>query len=252
MSRFAGKTAIVTSASRGIGFATAAALVAEGASVCITARDAEGLELAAAAMSSPDRVLPIAGDTADPAHREAAVAATMAHFGSLDLLVNNTGINAAYGPLIETEPEALRTTLDTNVVAALAWTTAAHRVWMGDNGGAVVNVTSVAGIRPASKIGAYGISKAALGLLTAQLALELGPRVRVNAVAPAIVRTQFAKALYEGREEEVSAGYPLGRLGEPDDVAGAIAFLLSEDAGWISGETIVLDGGQMTTGGVDG
>jgi NAD(P)-dependent dehydrogenase (short-subunit alcohol dehydrogenase family) len=142
----------------------------------------------------------------------------------------------------------VRKILDINVVAALGWTQRVHAAWQGANGGAVVNLSSVAALGPAPGIGGYGMSKAALSYLTAQLALELAPAVRVNAVAPAIVKTRFARALYAGREDEVAAGYPLGRLGEPADVAGAVAFLLSDAASWITGQTIVLDGGSTLVG----
>src|SRR5690606_25732747 len=118
------------------------------------------------------------------------------------------------------------------------------------HGGAVVNVASVAGLRPATGIGMYGASKAALIHLTQQLAVELAPAVRVNAVAPAVVKTRFATALYEGREAEVAAAYPLKRLGVPGDVAGAVAYLASDEAAWVTGQTIVVDGGMTCTGGV--
>jgi 3-oxoacyl-[acyl-carrier protein] reductase len=121
---------------------------------------------------------------------------------------------------------------------------------MHANGGAVVNVSSVAALRPAPGIGIYGMSKAALRYLTEQLALELAPGIRVNAVAPAVVKTQFAKALYEGREADVVRGYPAGRLGVPEDVGNAVAYLLSDAASWITGQTWVLDGGATLTGGV--
>jgi 3-oxoacyl-[acyl-carrier protein] reductase len=107
----------------------------------------------------------------------------------------------------------------------------------------------VAGQRPAPGLGVYGASKAALIHVTAQLALELGPEVRVNAVAPSVVKTKFATALYEGREVELAAAYPLRRLGHPDDVAAAVAFLASDDASWITGQTLTLDGGSGLTGG---
>ncbi|MBJ7530930.1 MAG: SDR family oxidoreductase, partial [Nocardioides sp.] len=139
--------------------------------------------------------------------------------------------------------DAARKIVDVNVVAALGWVQVAHRAWMGEHGGAVVNVASVAGVSSAPGIAMYGASKAMLIHLTKDLAVELGPSVRVNAVAPAVVKTRFAEALFEGREEEVAATYPLRRLGVPDDVAGAVAFLLSEEASWLTGQTVVLDGG---------
>jgi NAD(P)-dependent dehydrogenase (short-subunit alcohol dehydrogenase family) len=114
---------------------------------------------------------------------------------------------------------------------------------MGEHGGSIVNVASVAGLHASPGIGMYGVSKAALIRLTKELAVELAPAIRVNAVAPAVVKTKFATALYEGREEEASAAYPMKRLGVPGDIAGAVAFLLSDDAGWITGQTLVLDGG---------
>jgi 3-oxoacyl-[acyl-carrier protein] reductase len=111
-------------------------------------------------------------------------------------------------------------------------------------------VTSVAGLRPTPGIGIYGMSKAALKYLTELLAVELAPKVRVNAVAPAVVKTVFARALYEGREEQTAAAYPLRRLGVPSDVAGAVAYLLSDEASWVTGHTLVLDGGVALTGGM--
>jgi NAD(P)-dependent dehydrogenase (short-subunit alcohol dehydrogenase family) len=252
MSALEGRAAIVTGASRGIGQAIAAALLARGAKVCITARKPEGLAEAVAALGGGDRLHAIAGNTGDPAHRAEVAQETLARFGSLDLLVNNTGINPAYGPLMTCDLDAVTKLFSTNVVAALGWVQEVHARWMGAHGGAIVNVASAAGLRPAGGIGAYGASKAALVHLTAQLANELGPHVRVNAVAPAVVRTRFATALFEDREDEVVGRYPLGRLGAPEDVAGAVAFLLSDEAAWITGETLVVDGGLMTTGGVDG
>jgi 3-oxoacyl-[acyl-carrier protein] reductase len=121
---------------------------------------------------------------------------------------------------------------------------------MAENGGAVVNVSSVAGLRPAPGIGFYGASKSMLCHITEELAVELAPGVRVNAVAPAVVKTAFAAPLFEGREDDVAAGYPLKRLGEPQDIGSVVAFLLSPDAAWITGQTIVIDGGLTLTGGL--
>jgi len=244
-----GKTAVVTGASRGIGLGIARRLVEEGARVVITARKPEALAEAVAELGGAGHALGIAGNAADAAHQADVVAAAVDTFGSLDLLVNNTGINPVFGPLMELDLDAARKIIDVNSIAALAWVQAAHDAWLGQRGGAVVNVASVSGVRPAPGIDMYGASKAMLISLTESLAVELGPGVRVNAVAPAVVKTKFATALYEGREEEVSAKYPLGRLGQPEDVAGAVAFLLSEDAGWITGQTLVLDGGILLRGG---
>ncbi|WP_127479741.1 SDR family oxidoreductase [Nocardioides pantholopis] len=244
------KVAIVTGASRGIGLGIAQRLVEEGARVCVTARKPEALAEAVDALGGPEHAIAVAGNAADPGHRAEAVARTIETFGSVDLLVNNTGINPVYGPLVDIDLDAARKIVDTNVVAALAWVQEVHRAWMAEHGGAIVNVASVGGVKPAPGIAMYGASKAMLISITESLAVELGPDVRVNAVAPAVVKTRFASALYEGREEEVAAAYPLRRLGVPEDIGSVVAFLLSADAGWLTGQTLVVDGGLTLTGGV--
>jgi 3-oxoacyl-[acyl-carrier protein] reductase len=183
-------------------------------------------------------------------HQAATVAAAIDTFGGVDFLVNNTGINPVYGPLMDIDLDAARKIVDVNCIAAVSWLQQAHHAWMREHGGAVVNVASVAGLRPAPGIAFYGASKAMLVHLTEELAVELGPGIRVNAVAPAVVKTRFATALYEGREEQVAAAYPLGRLGEPRDIGSVVAFLLSDDAGWMTGQTVVVDGGLMLAGGL--
>ncbi|MFW6204085.1 MAG: SDR family oxidoreductase, partial [Actinomycetota bacterium] len=243
-----GKVAIVTGASRGIGHAVAGRLVADGARVCVTGRKPEALEKAAAELGEPDRVLAVPGKAHDPDHQAEAVQRVLDTFGRLDVLVNNVGVSPVFGPLMDLELSAAAKILEVNVLATIGWTQQAHRAYLREHGGVIVNMGSVAGLGVSPGIGMYGVSKAAVINLTKQLAAELGPGVRVNAVAPAVVKTQFASMLYEGREEDVAAHYALKRLGVPNDVAGAVAFLASDDASWITGQTLVLDGGVTLTG----
>ncbi|MGF7125163.1 SDR family oxidoreductase [Rhodococcus sp. BE178] len=247
--RFVGRVAVVTGASRGIGLAVAQRLVDEGARVVITARNQDALAAAVEQLGGPSVALAVAGRADDETHQAETIARAVEVFGRLDVLVNNTGINPVSGPVLDTDLDAARKILGVNVLGVIGW--ARHfRKQLDGAVGAVVNVASVAGLRPATDIGVYGVSKSAVIALTAQLAAENSPTMRVNAVAPAVVRTRFAGPLYEGREEQVAADYPLGRLGEPEDIAAAVAFLASDDAAWITGQTLVVDGGLTLAGGV--
>ncbi len=248
--RFDGKAAVVTGASRGIGLGIAERLVADGAKVCITARKQEALDEAVETLGGPANAIAVAGKADDVEHQSNAIKQTIEAFGSVDMLVNNTGINPTYGPMVDLDLDVARKIFEVNCLSALSWVQQAHRAWMGEHGGSVVNVSSVAGVKPAPGIGFYGASKAMLSHITQELAVELGPAVRVNAVAPAVVKTRFATALYEGKEDEVASAYPLKRLGVPDDIGSVVAFLLSEDAGWMTGQILVVDGGVTLTGGV--
>ncbi|MGC5222455.1 SDR family oxidoreductase [Micromonospora sp. DT81.3] len=239
MQRFDGRVALITGASRGIGLAIAQRICDEGGAVVITGRKQEGLDAAVQALGG-DRATAVAGRADDADHRAAVFAHIAERYGRLDHLVNNAGINPAYGPALDVDPAAARKILEVNVIAALEWTRDAVAAGLQRS---IVNVSSISGLSASPGIAIYGVSKAALINLTIQLAHELAPGIRVNAVAPAVIKTVFARALYEGREAQVAAAYPLQRLGEPDDVAGPVAFLLSDDAGWITGQTLVIDGG---------
>ena len=248
-----GRVAIVTGGSRGIGLGIARRLVEDGARVVITARKPDALAEAVEALGGPDHALAIAGHADAKAHQDEVIAAALATFGRLDYLVNNVGINPSYGPMLDTDLDVARKVLEVNVLSAFSWIQKAVLAGLGSPeapGGAIVNVTSTAGLRATGVLGWYGVSKAALIHLTTELGFQLGPDVRVNAVAPAIVKTAFAHALYDGREEKVAAHYPLKRLGVPEDIAGAVSFLLSGDASWITGQTLVLDGGVTLGGGL--
>jgi 3-oxoacyl-[acyl-carrier protein] reductase len=239
---FEGRVALITGGTRGIGLGIAQELVNRGARVVVTARKQEELDKVVAELGH-DVAAAARGSADDEAHQAAAVALAIERFGRLDHLVNNAAVNPQYGPLVDAELSAVRKVFEVNVTATLAWVQQAWRAWLKDNGGSILNVASVGGIRAGAPIGAYNASKAALIHLTRQLGVELGPTVRVNAIAPAVVKTTFAKALYEGREDDVAQAYPLKRLGVPEDTAKAAAFLLSDDASWITGETLVVDGG---------
>jgi NAD(P)-dependent dehydrogenase (short-subunit alcohol dehydrogenase family) len=245
------KVAIITGASRGIGLGIAKRLVADGARVVITARQPEALAEAVEALGGPAHALAVAGHADDGSHQAEVVAAARETFGRLDYLVNNAGINPSYGPMLEMDIDSARKILEVNVLSAFSWTQRAVGAGLGTTeapGGAIVNVASIAGLAATGLLGWYAVSKAAMIHLTTELGYQLGPDVRVNAVAPGVVKTVFAQALYEGREEKVAKRYPLKRLGVPADISGAVSFLLSADSSWMTGQTVVLDGGAMLAG----
>ncbi|QLH20196.1 MULTISPECIES: SDR family oxidoreductase [Streptomyces] len=244
-----GKAALVTGASRGIGYGIAEAMVARGDRVCITGRNEDALKEAVERLGA-DRVIGVPGKAHDEAHQAVAVERAMEAFGRVDYLVNNAGTNPVYSPIADLDLAVIRKVFETNVVSALGFAQQTWKAWQKENGGAIVNISSVAGMTPSPFIAAYGVSKAAMINLTQQLAHEFAPGVRVNTIAPAVVKTKFATALYEGREEEAAAAYPLGRLGVPEDIGGAAAFLTSDQAAWITGQTLVVDGGVFLNAGV--
>jgi len=243
--RLDGKVALITGGSRGIGKGIATAFARAGAQVMITSRKAEGCEAAA------KEIGPSAhwetSNIGRPEDAERVIGATLDRLGRLDILVNNAATNPYAGPTIDVDLPRWEKTLQVNLTAPLFWTQLAWRRFMRENGGAIVNISSVGGLATNPILGVYDVSKAALIHLTKQLAAELGPRVRVNAIAPGLIRTDFARALWEGgRGDQVAKAYPLKRLGKPEDVAAA-ALYLADDAssGWVTGHTIVLDGGGL-------
>ncbi|MFF0014801.1 SDR family oxidoreductase [Streptomyces sp. NPDC005374] len=244
-----GKVALITGASRGIGYGVAEAFVARGDRVVITGRTEDTLKEAVEQLGA-ERAVYVAGKAHDEAHQAGAVERAMEAFGRVDYLVNNAGTNPVFGPIADLDLNVARKVFETNVISALGFAQKTWHAWQKDNGGAIVNIASVAGIAPSPFIAAYGVSKAAMINLTQQLAHEFAPGVRVNAIAPAVVKTKFASALYEGREAEAAASYPLARLGVPSDIGGAAAFLTSAQSDWVTGQTLVVDGGIFLNAGV--
>ncbi len=243
-----GRVAIITGGSRGIGAATALALVREGAAVALTSRKQEALDAVADQIRAevPNaRVITRAGHAADEEAAAAVVAATLDAFGRLDVLVNNAATSPYFGPLSDLDRARADKTLDVNMWGPLMWAQQAWRAYFAENGGAIVNVASIGGLASEPGIGWYNATKAALMHLTRQLALEMAPGVRVNAVAPGLVRTHLAKAMWENYEAQVAAALPLRRIGEPDDIADAIVFLSGSAARWVTGQTLVVDGGTL-------
>jgi NAD(P)-dependent dehydrogenase (short-subunit alcohol dehydrogenase family) len=242
--RLDGKVALVTGSSRGIGRAIAEKFAAAGARVMITSRKAEACEEAATAIGANAAFEP--GNVGNPEDADRVVKATIEQLGGLDILVNNAATNPYAGPMIDVDRARWDKTLEVNLTAPLFWTQLAWQQRMQEHGGSVINISSVGGLATNPVLGVYDVTKAALLHATQQLAAELAPQVRVNAIAPGLIKTDFARMLWEGdRGDEVARTYPLKRLGEPEDIAGAALYLAAETGTWMTGQTLVLDGGGL-------
>lgn len=239
-----GKVALVTGATRGIGYAIAKEYLEHGASVFLTARRQEELDEAQASLSAYGSVRTMAASAGDAEAIEASAIACVDQLGSIDILVNNAATNPQYGPLIDADCGVIDKVWTVNLMGPLLYARQAWQRSMKSRGGSIINVGSVSGIAPVAMSGAYNVGKAALLHLTRQLALELGPDVRVNSLVPGLVRTRFGQVQVDVGEEIVER-HPLGRLGEPHDLAGAALLLASEAGAWMTGQTIVVDGGAL-------
>jgi NAD(P)-dependent dehydrogenase (short-subunit alcohol dehydrogenase family) len=243
-----GRVAVVTGGSRGIGLAIAQAYRAAGADVVIAARKAAGLAEARAELLGTEargQVHTVVANAGEPEQAQRCIDETMERFGRVDILVNNAATNPYHGDLLDLDLPRAEKTVRVNQYGMIAWTRCAWKASMAEHGGAVVNIASVGGLIVDPHIGYYNATKAAMLHMTRQLAYELGPKARVNAIAPGLIKTELARAVWEVREPILTAKLPLRRLGTPQDVAAAAVFLASDASSWITGQTLVIDGGAL-------
>ncbi len=238
-----GKVALVTGASKGIGFAIAKVFAENGAKVMLSSRKEEQLKEAASQIDGETAIF--AANAGEPEHAQACIDATLEQLGGLDVLVNNAATNPYMGAAIDIDLGRYDKTFQVNLRGPFVWTQLAWQAAMKERGGNVVNIASIGGMQYGGFIGVYDNTKAALLHLTGHFAAELAPKVRVNGIAPGLVKTDFARALWEPAGDEVAKRLPLKRLGEPEDIAGAALFLSSDAASWITGHTMVIDGGAL-------
>jgi NAD(P)-dependent dehydrogenase (short-subunit alcohol dehydrogenase family) len=244
-----GKVALVTGASRGIGKAVAATFAAAGADVMLSSRKIDALEATAAEIGSGGGKLEVfAANAGDPDQVRACVDATVERLGSVDILVNNAATNPYMGRPVDIDLPRFDKTWQVNYRGPVVWVQEAWRASMAERGGNVINMASIGGLSVETTIGHYNVTKAALIHLTRTFAADLAPGVRVNGIAPGLVKTDFARALWEPAEEAVARHTPLRRLGEPQDIANAALFLASDLSSWMTGQTIVVDGGALLGG----
>lgn len=247
-----GRVALITGSSRGIGRAIAEAYAAAGAKVVITSRKADACEATAEAIrGAGGEAMAVTANVSDADTLKPLVDAVVDAWGRIDVLVCNAAANPYYGPMKDIPDAAWDKVIDTNLGNVLKLCNLVMPGMAGRRDGAVVLISSVGAFKGSRNLGAYAISKAAILQLARNLALEWGPdNLRVNAIAPGLIKTDFARALWENPETraKAEAAYPLGRLGEPEDIAGAALLLASKAGAFISGQCITVDGGATAAG----
>lgn len=248
------KVAIITGASRGIGEAIAMAFAQEGARVMVSSRKQDLLEAVVERIKSRGGdAIGLAAHMGEPEQVRVLVEKTVEHWGSVDIAVNNAATNPHFGPLLTADEGQLEKILDVNLKGYFRLCKEVEPIMRAQGGGKIINLASIAGMRPALNMGVYSISKAGVLMLTQILASELGSaNIQVNALAPGLIRTKFSQALWENESlvKSVEARTPAGRLGEVEDVAGAAIFLASSAADYITGEVVVIDGGTSLSSGL--
>jgi len=249
-----GKVAIVTGASKGIGEAIAMGFAKAGAKVVISSRKQESLDrVAQGIQDAGGEALAFQAHMGDSVQVAALISQTMERWGRVDIAVNNAGINPHFGPLLTADEKQLDKIFDVNVKGYFRLSKQVVPVMKDQGGGKIINVTSVVGIRPGPGMGAYGISKAGVIMLTKVLAVELGSsNIQVNAIAPGLIKTKFSQVLWENEDTlRIQEGVtPLGRIGMPEDLVGAALFLASSASDWVTGTVMVVDGGSIVAPGL--
>jgi len=249
--RLDGRVAIVTGASAGLGFGIAEAMAEAGAAVMMVSRRKDRLEEAAKTIRAAhlgSKLEVFSADVGRPANATACVEQTVKDFGAVDILINNAS-QPVPGRLMDLHPDLMISSAVSSMVATVVWTQAAWRAWMADHRGVVINMASVARESVEIGYGYYGATKAAVARITEQMAAELGPNVRANAIAPGWIQTPRIQPLVEQKQSELESALPLRRLGTPGDVARLVVFLCSDAASYITGQVITIDGGRLVTPG---
>jgi len=247
----AGKVAIVTGGSRGIGRSIAVALAEAGADVCVAARKPEALEESVAAINATGRKgIAVPTNVREAEGLQNLVAETKKQLGRIDILVNNAATNPQFGPIANLEERAWDAIMNTNVKSAwLLSKLVREAIKEHGEGGSIINVSSIEGTRASGGLGGYSVSKAAIIMLTQVCAKEWGvDGIRVNCIAPGLIKTEFSRALWDNeaaRQGGGNAGAPLGRIGMPDEMAGAAVYFASAASSFTTGQTLVLDGGSL-------
>jgi NAD(P)-dependent dehydrogenase (short-subunit alcohol dehydrogenase family) len=243
----AGKVALITGASRGIGQAIAEQYAQYGAKVVISSRKQEGLdEVAAGIKSNGGDVLPMAAHNGDKAALNALVQAAIATYGRVDILVNNAATNPHFGTLLEAEDSMWQKTIEVNIMGMVWLTQTVVNTMRAKGGGKIINVASVNGLRPGRMQGIYSMTKAGIISLTQTLAMELASdNIQVNAIAPGLVKTKFARAIWDNEPllDAIVTRTPAGRIGTPDDISGIALYLASPASNFTTGQVFVVDGG---------
>jgi NAD(P)-dependent dehydrogenase (short-subunit alcohol dehydrogenase family) len=249
-----GKVALITGASRGIGRAIAVRLAQAGARVVLSSRRLENVQAVASEIEAVGgEALAVQAHVGRPDDVRALVTGTVARYGRVDVVVNNAATNPHFGPLLTADEGQWDKILDTNAKGAFRVCQAVVPHMEAGGGGKIINLVSVAGLRPSSGMGVYSISKAALVMLTKVLALELGrANIQVNAIAPGVIKTRFSQVLWQTPSiaEPILASLPLGRFGEPEDVAGLALYLASSASDYVTGAVFVVDGGMYVAAGM--